>query len=101
MTIDGVTYHPTFLYESVWNLIGLLLILFVLRRMNPLRGVIFLFYIAWYSFGRFFIEGMRTDSLMASGLKAAQIVSMIGFFGAILIYLIRRFAMNIRTRYKE
>ncbi|KZE36427.1 prolipoprotein diacylglyceryl transferase [Bhargavaea cecembensis] len=101
MTIDGVTYHPTFLYESVWNLVGLLLILFVLRRMNPERGVIFLFYIAWYSFGRFFIEGMRTDSLMASGLKAAQVVSIIGFFGAILIYLIRRFVMKIRTRYRE
>ncbi|MDF2814400.1 MAG: diacylglyceryl transferase [Paenibacillus sp.] len=63
MYIDGVFYHPTFLYESLWNLVGLGL-LFVLRRQSFLRaGELFFSYFIWYSIGRFFIEGIRTDSL--------------------------------------
>lgn len=63
MYIDGQFYHPTFLYESMWNLLGLLL-LFVLRRQSFLRAGELLFsYFIWYSIGRFFIEGLRTDSL--------------------------------------
>jgi phosphatidylglycerol:prolipoprotein diacylglycerol transferase len=63
MYIDGQFYHPTFLYESMWNLLGLLL-LFFLRRQSFLRaGELFFSYFIWYSIGRFFIEGLRTDSL--------------------------------------
>lgn len=63
MYIDGQYYHPTFLYESIWNLVGLL-VLFWLRRRPFLRaGELFLSYFIWYSIGRFFIEGLRTDSL--------------------------------------
>jgi phosphatidylglycerol:prolipoprotein diacylglycerol transferase len=63
MYIQGEFYHPTFLYESLWNLVGLLL-LFVLRRQKFLRaGELFFSYFIWYSIGRFFIEGIRTDSL--------------------------------------
>ena len=75
MYIDGKYYHPTFLYESVWNLVGLLLLL-VLRKVNLRRGEMFFFYLIWYSIGRFFIEGMRTDSLYLIGdLRTAQVVS--------------------------
>ncbi|AFH59295.2 prolipoprotein diacylglyceryl transferase [Paenibacillus caseinilyticus] len=67
MQIDGTYYHPTFLYESLWNLVGLLL-LFVLRRQRFLRaGELFLSYFVWYGIGRFFIEGLRTDSLGFTG----------------------------------
>ncbi len=67
MNIDGVFHHPTFLYESLWNLVGLLL-LFVLRRRKFLRaGELFLSYFIWYSIGRFFIEALRTDSLAFKG----------------------------------
>lgn len=67
MYIDGQYYHPTFLYESVWNLLVLLLLL-VLRRWKPLRvGELFWTYLMVYSLGRFFIEGMRTDSLAFRG----------------------------------
>ena len=67
MYIDEVFRHPTFLYESVWNLAGLLL-LFALRRMPFLRsGELLLSYFIWYSAGRFFIEGLRTDSLAFTG----------------------------------
>lgn len=69
MLIDGMYRHPTFLYESVWNLAGLLL-LFALRRMPFVRaGEILLSYFIWYSIGRFFIEGLRTDSLAFTGPK--------------------------------
>jgi len=66
MHINGVYYHPTFLYESIWNLVGLLLLLW-LRRKNLIQGMVFLSYFIWYSIGRFFIEGLRTDSLAFTG----------------------------------
>ncbi len=67
MNIGGVYYHPTFLYESVWNLAGIVL-LFILRRRAFLRaGELFMTYFIWYSIGRFFIEGLRTDSLAFTG----------------------------------
>jgi phosphatidylglycerol:prolipoprotein diacylglycerol transferase len=67
MYIDGLYRHPTFLYESIWSLAGIVL-LFVLRRRSFVRaGEIFLGYFVWYSTGRFFIEALRTDSLAFQG----------------------------------
>ncbi|MGO4501062.1 prolipoprotein diacylglyceryl transferase [Paenibacillus sp. 2RAB27] len=67
MNIEGTFYHPAFLYESLWSFVGLL-ILFWLRRRPFLRaGELFLSYFIWYSIGRFFIEGIRTDSLDITG----------------------------------
>lgn len=67
MYIDGAFRHPTFLYESVWCLIGLI-VLFVLRRQKFLRaGELMASYFIWYSIGRFFIEALRTDSLAFTG----------------------------------
>ncbi|MHA6260738.1 prolipoprotein diacylglyceryl transferase [Sporosarcina sp. CAU 1771] len=101
MTIEGITYHPTFLYESMWNLVALILIL-VLRRINLKRGEVFLFYLAWYSLGRFFIEGMRTDSLYVIGeLRAAQLVSIITIVVAVAIFIIRRFVQKVDTNYND
>ncbi|VDG98838.1 Prolipoprotein diacylglyceryl transferase [Lysinibacillus sphaericus] len=100
MTIDGVTYHPTFLYESVWNLVGLAIIL-LLRRVNLKRGEIFFFYIIWYSVGRFFIEGMRTDSLYGGDLRAAQVVSILGVVIALGLLIYRRFIMKTDVRYND
>ena len=73
-------YHPTFLYESIWNVMvfGLVLGLF-LRLGNRVRpGFIFSVYAIGYSLGRLWIEGLRSDSLMAGGLKMAQVVSLVG-----------------------
>lgn len=100
MTIDGITYHPTFLYESVWNLVGLAIIL-LLRRVNLKRGEIFFFYIIWYSVGRFFIEGMRTDSLYGGDLRAAQVVSILGVLIALGLLIYRRFIMKTDVRYND
>lgn len=67
MNIGGVFYHPTFLYESLWNVAGVVLLL-ILRRQKFMRaGELFLSYFIWYSIGRFFIEGLRTDSLAFTG----------------------------------
>lgn len=99
MCIEGVLYHPTFLYESVWNIvvfIGLLLF----RKYNPLRGELFLSYIMLYSVGRFFIEGLRTDSLMLFGLlRQAQILSVILIVISIVIIIYRRKVSKVDIRY--
>ncbi|MDW0111032.1 prolipoprotein diacylglyceryl transferase [Sporosarcina aquimarina] len=100
MTIEGITYHPTFLYESLWNLVGLAIIL-LLRRVNLKRGEIFFFYITWYSIGRFFIEGMRTDSLYGGGLRAAQVVSIIGVLIGLGLLIYRRFIVKTDVRYND
>ncbi|MRC75103.1 prolipoprotein diacylglyceryl transferase, partial [Bacillus thuringiensis] len=60
MNINGTYYHPTFLYESVWNITGVIVLL-VLRKVDLKRGEIFLTYLLWYSVGRFFVESLRTD----------------------------------------
>src|SRR5690606_20194994 len=85
-----VYHHPTFLYESVWNALGLVLLLFLRYQINPRRGVIFLSYLIWYSFGRFFIEAMRTDSLYIVGnLRTAQFVSVVLIVISLLIMFYR------------
>lgn len=67
MNVQGTYHHPAFLYESIWNIGGLLLF-FILRRQRFMRaGELFLSYFIWYSIGRFFIEGLRTDSLAFQG----------------------------------
>jgi phosphatidylglycerol:prolipoprotein diacylglycerol transferase len=88
-------YHPTFLYESLWNLMvfGLLMTLFV-RVPKAKRGTVFLIYAIAYSCGRFWIEGLRTDSLMLGPLKMAQMISLIGIglggMGLAWLYLLKR-----------
>ncbi|MGE6488973.1 prolipoprotein diacylglyceryl transferase [Paenisporosarcina sp. NPDC076898] len=101
MRIDGVYYHPTFLYESIWNFTGVV-ILILLRRVNLLRGEMFMFYLIWYSVGRFFIEGMRTDSLYLIGeLRTAQVVSIATVVVALIIIIYRRLTIKEPVRYKD
>ena len=92
-------FHPTFLYESLWNLMvfGLLIFLFFkdLRGKPRLRlGTLFLVYMAAYSSGRIWIEGLRTDSLMLGPLRIAQFVSLagilLGLAGLAWLYLLKR-----------
>ncbi|MCA0986823.1 prolipoprotein diacylglyceryl transferase [Guptibacillus algicola] len=94
MFINGTYYHPTFLYESLWNLVGFV-ILILLQRTNVKRGEVFLSYVIWYSIGRFFIEGLRTDSLMLTeSLRMAQVISVVLIIGAIIIIVYRRMKKN-------
>ncbi|MEP0817431.1 MULTISPECIES: prolipoprotein diacylglyceryl transferase [Trichocoleus] len=97
---ENVAYfHPTFLYESLWNLMvfGILITLFFrgLRGKPALKvGTLFLVYLVSYSLGRFWIEGLRTDSLMIGPLRIAQIISLveisIGLAGLFWLYQLRR-----------
>jgi phosphatidylglycerol:prolipoprotein diacylglycerol transferase len=100
---DGLNYyHPTFLYESIWNLTGFL-IMMILRRTKFLRSGDFLaFYLIWYSVGRFFIEGMRTDSLYIgdTNLRTAQIISLLMIAGGIGFLVFSRLVLKPK-RYAE
>lgn len=76
MQIGGTYYHPTFLYESIWNLLIFLFLTFYWKKQDFLQpGEVFLTYISLYSLGRYFIEDMRTDSLMLGSLQVAQLIS--------------------------
>ena len=98
MYIDGQYRQPTFLYESLWNLAGFILIFYLRKKSNFLkRGDITGFYLIWYGFGRFIIEGMRTDSLMFAGLRVSQWLSgLLMFLGIALITYQHR---NTKTPY--
>lgn len=129
MFIDGLYRHPTFLYESLWNIAGLLL-LFGLRRMSWLRSGELLFsYFIWYSIGRFFIEGLRTDSLAFTGpgwfaslmdalwspmlllapagdmaygnIRISQVVAIVAILAAIALIVFRRAKGYASERYSD
>lgn len=90
MYIDGNYYYPTFLFESIWCIIGFIIIMIIRKRKNIKLGVQTGFYFIWYSIGRFFIEALRTDSLMIFNLKMAQIVSVIGIIIGIVLIIYSR-----------
>jgi phosphatidylglycerol:prolipoprotein diacylglycerol transferase len=73
-TGTGEYYHPTFLYESLWNLVGFILIHFLSKK-RKYDGQVALMYVAWYGLGRAFIEGLRTDSLMWGDFRVSQILA--------------------------
>lgn len=89
MKIDKVYYHPTFLYESLWNILGFILIILIRKYKKPKKeGVLIGIYFMWYSLARFFIESLRTDSLMFFNIKIAQLVSILLFLlGAYLVFV--------------
>ena len=88
MYINGNYYIPTFFYESVWCLLGFLLLLIIKRKdeyKNP--GILLSIYFIWYGVGRFFIEGLRTDSLYLLGIRVSQLVSIILIIIGIIILI--------------
>src|SRR5690625_5096585 len=98
MTINGVMFHPTFLYESFWNIVVFIFLL-ILRRYNPLRGELFLSYVITYSIGRFFVEGMRTDSLYIGEIRVAQLISILLIVGTVVLIVYRRKSGQDKKRY--
>ncbi len=91
-------YHPTFLYESVWNILGFVLAN-VIYKHKRFHGQIALFYFTWYGFGRMFIEGFRTDSLYVPGtsIRISQLVGLLCFIGCGAALLV----LTILTRKRE
>lgn len=91
MFINGQYYHPTFLYESLWNiLISTVLVVLFWKRRKHHEGTILAWYLVLYSLGRFFIEGLRTDSLYVGPLRTAQVISII-MMSLGIIYLVYKY----------
>src|SRR5471030_329772 len=92
MNIGGVYYHPTFLYESIWNLMVCIILLVILYRKSNNDGIVIASYMILYSLGRVFIEGLRTDSLMLGNIRVAQLISIAGILAgiAIIAYIKRK-----------
>ncbi len=93
MYINGAYYIPTFLFESLWCMLGFIILL-IIRKKNKYsnKGLLLFSYFIWYGIGRFFIEGLRTDSLYLGIFRISQLVSIlliiIGIIG--IIYIVRR-----------
>ena len=87
MEIDRTYYHPTFLYESIWDLLGFIILIIIRKKCKTKNGTITAIYFIWYSLARFIIESLRTDSLMLGNLKIAQLVSITLFILGLIILL--------------
>ena len=84
--VNGEKVHPTFLYESIWN-IGIFIFLWIFRKKKQYEGEVIVLYTILYSLGRFFIEGLRTDSLMIGPFRMAQVISLVGVIGGIIVHI--------------
>lgn len=87
ITIDGVKVHPTFLYESILDVSIFFLLFFFVRKRKKFDGQMISLYFIIYSAGRFFIEGLRTDSLYFLDFRVAQLISTLGIIIGIIIYV--------------
>jgi phosphatidylglycerol:prolipoprotein diacylglycerol transferase len=94
MSILGVgAVHPTFLYESLWNLLGFI-VLSLIYKYKKFDGLIFLIYVSWYGLGRMLIEGLRTDSLMlilpgiGIDLRISQVIGGLSLFAGLIIIIL-------------
>ncbi|EHI70136.1 prolipoprotein diacylglyceryl transferase [Streptococcus ictaluri] len=91
MYIDGSYRIPTFFYESLWNVLGFVIIMIWRRKPKSLlEGEVAAFYLIWYGLGRLVIEGMRTDSLMFMGIRVSQYLSVLLIIFGIIFVIIRR-----------
>ena len=89
MNINGIYYQPTFLYESLWCILGFIVLIVIRQFVKKLKtGQLTCIYFIWYGIGRFFIEGLRTDSLMIFNIKVAQLVSILTFIAGLVILII-------------
>ncbi len=93
MYIDGAYHQPTFLYESLWCFIALVILLLIRNKLA--QSEVFASYIVLYGIERFVVEGMRTDSLYIGSLRVSQVLSLVFVIGS-LIYLIM-----LNTKYKD
>lgn len=99
MFIDGAYRHPTFLYESIWDVLGFVLLMVLSRNLKLKEGDITLSYFIYYSLGRVVIESFRTDSLMLGPLRMAQVISLMFILAAVVIALVRRKKAPSRGEY--
>lgn len=103
MYINDQYYEPTFLYESIWCLIGFILLIVIRKLVKRKTSIMTFSYFIWYGLGRLYIEGLRTDSLYLGNIRVSQLVSLIlisiGVIG-ILTIIIKTIVNNIRKKEK-
>ena len=97
---QSVVAHPTFLYESLWCILGFVL-LHIYSNIRKFSGEIFLMYVAWYGLGRAFIEGLRTDSLMIGPVRISQMVAILSCIAAVVTIVYVRNKMKTETQVIE
>ena len=96
MLISGVgEVHPTFLYESLWNVLGFVL-LTLLYKWKKFDGMIILIYVSWYGLGRMFIEQLRTDSLMLGDFRVSQVLGGLCLVGGLILIILLAGQAKIR-----
>lgn len=90
ITSQGITgvVHPCFLYESVWCLLGFIFLHIYSKKLRTFDGEVFLLYVAWYGLERFFVEGLRTDSLMAGDFRISQIIAAVSCIAALVLFVV-------------
>ena len=89
---EGLTFHPTFLYESLWSILGIVVLLLLEQRFNLRWGRMFALYLMWYSLGRFFIEGIRLDpSDLILGLRTNQMSALVGLLLGFALLMLQRY----------
>ena len=100
LTFKGAVHisTPTFLYESLWNAVGFCILFFLIRKLRTFDGELFLCYLLWYGAGRFWIEGLRTDSLylFQTGIRVSQLVALLSVAVA-AVFLIRNLLLLRHT----
>ena len=84
--IDGKGYHPTFLYESIWCFLIFLFLVWFSNHKRSFSGQLICMYFMLYSFERYFVEGLRTDSLMIGSFRQAQVISIVLFALGLIFY---------------
>ncbi len=88
---EGTLFHPTFLYEILWNLLGIVVLIAIERKWAPRWGSFFGMYLVWYGIGRFFVEGMRVDpSLIILDLRTNQLTALLAVILGIVLIIFRR-----------
>lgn len=101
MYINGQYHLPMFYFESLWCLLGFILIMFIRRRKYIKDGQIVAFYLMWYGVARFFIESFRTDSLMLGSIKIAQVISVIMFIAGLFTQFIQSRKPKLEELYNK
>lgn len=100
VTVDPtMPVHPTFLYESLWCLLGVLVLYWFSKKFQKYNGQVFFLYLIWYGVERFVVEGLRTDSLMAGSFRVSQIVAIVSALAGVILLIVFRNKGKVEEEY--
>lgn len=91
--------HPTFLYESLWCLLGVLVLYWFSKKFQKYNGQVFFLYLIWYGVERFVVEGLRTDSLMIGSFRVSQIVAVVSALAGLVLLIVFRNKGKVEEEY--